>query len=267
MNLHRKAMVTLGLALGCCAWGAPVLELEPSVFDWGRQAESGAEYAFRFTVRNAGDEELQITRVRSGCSCTKAALQKQALAPGESTELTGTFSTKGMEGVMQKAIMLTTNDPLRPNVPATLAIRLPFKARGARLQNNSNAVFWREGALWSYVVVENCEPDTPVLIEAMELPPAWDCQERLPITVAPEDRALVALTRKAPQREEVQAFDGLPFLLLTDSVLSPRLQGTLSYQPAAPPAPTGAPPAPPPADPADAVPSPPAAAAGAAAVP
>jgi hypothetical protein len=198
-------------------------------------------------VKNTGDQELRIERVRPACSCTKVELKKDTLAPGESAEMTGSLTTKDVEGVMSKGIPITSNDPAHQITMAILSIRFPYNGQGLRITGNPRptSVRLRDGALWAYMTIENCEPDKPAQIEAMELPAGWDCSQTLPIAVAPEDRVGLTLTRQVAAGSEPQAFDSLPFTLVTDSAKTPRLRGTLLYHPAAPPAPATAPAAPP----------------------
>jgi hypothetical protein len=225
-----RLFVLASVAAGVVCAG-PVLTLEPTIFEWGRQAENKENYPFSFTVKNTGDEELQITRVRPGCSCTQVDLKKQTLAPGETTEMKGVLSTKGIEGTLQKGIILTSNDPVRQTTVANLSIRFPINGQGLRLRGAQTSARLRQGALWAYLVVENCEPDTAITIEAMELPAGWDCPQALPMTVKPEDRITITLNRPLGSEEEPEPFDNLPLTLVTDCAKTPRIAGTLSYKP------------------------------------
>lgn len=132
---------------------------------------------------------------------------------------------------MQKGIILTSNDPLHQTVVANLAIRFPVNGQGVRIKGTPTPVRLRQDALWAYVIVENCEPDKPILVQAMELPEGWDCQQTLPISVPAEDRISVVLTRSVGANAEPQVFDGLAFTLVTDSAKTPRVQGALAYRP------------------------------------
>jgi hypothetical protein len=145
--------------------------------------------------------------------------------------MTGGLTTKGIEGAMQKGIILTTNDPFHPSVIANLAIRFPINGQGLRVKAASTPARLRDETLWAHVVLENCEPDKPITIEALELPEGWSCQQTLPLTVSAEDRFTLVLTLKVEANAEIQAFDGLTFTLLTDSVKTPRVQGTMVYRP------------------------------------
>ncbi len=228
----RRLLFGMAVFLGGMAgWAAPALVLEPTVFDWGRQTENKGEYPFTFVVKNAGDQELEITRVRAGCSCTKVDLKKDKLAPGESTEMTGVLTTKGIEGPVQKGIILTSNDPVHQTTIANLTIRFPINGEGLRIRGNPVWARLRDGALWAFAVVENCEPQTPIKVEAMELPEGWDSKQTLPVVVAPEERQTLVLVRNVAEDAAATPFDGLPFTLVTDCPKTPRVSGTLNYRP------------------------------------
>ncbi len=47
-----------------------------------------------FTFYNIGDEPLIIGRVKSGCSCTVAKLEKDTILPGERGEITASYNTR-----------------------------------------------------------------------------------------------------------------------------------------------------------------------------
>lgn len=224
-----------GLVAFGSVWAGPVAELDPVTFEWGRQIENRGEYAFTFKVKNSGDEELQITRVRPGCSCTKVELKKQNLAPGESTEMTGVLTTKGAEGAVHKGILLTTNEPNRETLVASLSVRFPLKGTGLRLKGTTAIpARLRDNVLWAYPLVENCEPETTIQVQAMELPAGWECQRPLPYSVKPEERATLPLMRKLGAGEVVEALESLPFTLSTDFAQTARLQGAISYHPERP---------------------------------
>jgi hypothetical protein len=249
MRMKYAALASSALLAWCSAWGAPVLTLEPLIIDWGRQTENKGEYTFTFTLKNTGDEELKIDKVKPGCSCTKAELKKDTLAPGESTELTGTLATKNVQGALRKAINFTSNDPVHPTVVGSLAIRFPFNGTGVRLRIDPTPVFVQEKALWAYVTLENCEPETPAQIDAIEVPAGWETPQSLPVTIPVEERFSFAIKRQAEVGPEEKAFDGVAFTVVTNSTKTPRIQGTVAYRPAPPPAPAPAPatPATPPA--------------------
>lgn len=95
------------------SWAAPVIMSPDPVFDFGeRDNEEKVEH--NFVVKNAGDEVLNITDVKTTCGCTVAKPSVNTLAPGEETTIGVTFNLKGKQGVQNKKITVMTNDPETP---------------------------------------------------------------------------------------------------------------------------------------------------------
>ncbi|MBN2449689.1 MAG: DUF1573 domain-containing protein [Lentisphaeria bacterium] len=209
----------------------PVLLLEPATYEWGRQAENKEVYEFSFKIANEGDSELEITNVRPGCGCTKVDLKKSKLAPGESTQMTGTLRTTGVEGKMNKGIILTTNDPKRKTAIAGLDIRFPFNCQGLRMKYTTYGARQQQDSLQVYVYMENCEAEAAIQIKAVELPEGWDCPDTLPLAVAAEDKQTLRLVRQLAPGTVPEPFDALAFKVLTDSDKTPEVTGSISYRP------------------------------------
>ncbi|MBD3234232.1 MAG: DUF1573 domain-containing protein [candidate division Zixibacteria bacterium] len=64
-----------------------------------------------FTIKNNGEEDLRILKVKPTCGCTSAPLKKKVLAPGEQTELDVGFKTLRFKGAVEKHIKITSSDP------------------------------------------------------------------------------------------------------------------------------------------------------------
>lgn len=230
---HTIGTILLGWLLALPLAAGPRLVIEPADFEWGRQPDNKGTYEFLFTLRNAGDAPLEITNVRPGCGCTKVDLKQNTLAAGESTTMSGVLDTKGIEGHMRKGIILTTTDPERRTVVANLDIRFPFNCQGLRMRMTSYAARLQRDALWVYVQVENCDAAKAIQIQGVEVRQGWTCVDSLPITVEPEMRQLLRLTRPVEEGTEPDAFSDLPFKILSDSPLTPELEGSISYRPRA----------------------------------
>ncbi len=93
---------------------APVFVAEKNLHDFG-EVTQGESTTHTFRFQNAGDEVLEISRLRSSCGCTAALLSAQRLAPGELGELKVTFNSAGFRGMVQKLITFDTNDPDHPS--------------------------------------------------------------------------------------------------------------------------------------------------------
>lgn len=79
-----------------------------SARDMGKISE-GQKLQISFRFKNTGDRPLVIESVRPGCGCTVADYPKEPIAPGDEGEITGSFDSKGREGMQHKEIMVTAN--------------------------------------------------------------------------------------------------------------------------------------------------------------
>jgi len=86
---------------------------EPA-FDFG-EVENDQKVVHNFTVKNAGDEPLEISEVKTTCGCTVAELEVKSLAPGQETTVGVTFNLKGKQGPQHKRITVLSNDPDQPS--------------------------------------------------------------------------------------------------------------------------------------------------------
>ena len=59
-------------------------------------------------------EKLRITDIKSECGCTVPDVPKRVIAPGDSTLLKITFSSKHYKGDLLKRVTIVSNDPASP---------------------------------------------------------------------------------------------------------------------------------------------------------
>lgn len=107
------------------AFAAPALVVERLNHDFGEIVQ-GAETSHTFRFHNAGDQVLEIGRLRSSCGCTAALLTTRRLTPGAMGELQLTFNSQGFRGAVQKTVTFETNDPKHSSV--TFRMRGKVKA-------------------------------------------------------------------------------------------------------------------------------------------
>jgi len=86
----------------------PAIKIDNTAFDFGKTLQH-VKVTHDFVIESVGDDTLVIKRVVPGCGCTKAPLRDSVLAPGESTVLSITFSTKSYAGNITKRPYLMTN--------------------------------------------------------------------------------------------------------------------------------------------------------------
>jgi len=86
----------------------PVLKMTVENFDFGFTPQNAA-VSYDFWLYSTGKDTLKITRVKTSCGCTKAPLEKDVLAPGDSTRLEIIFTTGRYKNKVRKSIYVTTN--------------------------------------------------------------------------------------------------------------------------------------------------------------
>lgn len=110
-------------------------------FDWGNISYSGGNVTKTFAIKNTGSDILQLTGVKTSCTCTKAQIVIDGksspyfsmhatsswvgeVAPGKEAELTVIFDPAfhGPTGVgpMERLISVETNDIQNPNLEFSL---------------------------------------------------------------------------------------------------------------------------------------------------
>lgn len=86
-------------------WGVVIPEGDP-----GATASVSADVK----LSNGGSEMLRITEVRPSCGCTTAPLDKDSLARGEETTMRIKLNLPSHNGLVQKTITVSSNDPMNP---------------------------------------------------------------------------------------------------------------------------------------------------------
>ena len=98
---------------------SPIIVCEEPSFDFGTVTNTPL-ISHVFSIRNAGDAELIIKKVKPACGCTTTALATNAIPPGAEIHLKTTLSLKGRKGHQTKTIDVSSNDPESPNYRLTL---------------------------------------------------------------------------------------------------------------------------------------------------
>ncbi|HDR91208.1 MAG TPA: DUF1573 domain-containing protein [candidate division Zixibacteria bacterium] len=101
----------------------PVIEVPEQKFDFG-YAPEGYYMAHSFAVKNTGEGELRIQRVRTTCGCTSAPMKKMQLEPGEETEVTVVFNSARYQHKTSKSAIITSNDPVNRSVRITFSANM-----------------------------------------------------------------------------------------------------------------------------------------------
>lgn len=101
----------------------PKIVVPEQRFDFGYSPE-GYYMVHSFKVRNAGEGELRIQRVRTTCGCTSAPMKKMQLEPGEETEVTVIFNSTRYKHKTSKSAIITSNDPVNRSMRVTFSANM-----------------------------------------------------------------------------------------------------------------------------------------------
>lgn len=100
----------------------PIIEVTPESYDLGTVVY-GDVARHTFTVKNSGDEPLEILRLSTSCGCTKATVAEEdkVIAPGQSVDMLVTFDPAVHEddhdlGDVTRVVYIKTNDSNNPEV-------------------------------------------------------------------------------------------------------------------------------------------------------
>lgn len=114
---HGRALASAAgvAALGftTLARAAPEIAFDRTTHEFGTR-RSVETVRTTFTVRNTGDDPLEIVNVKTSCGCTAASLDKQTIQPRESVPLNVSFSLRGRSGPQHKTVTVFSNDPEEP---------------------------------------------------------------------------------------------------------------------------------------------------------
>ena len=99
--------------------GGPRAQLSQSLFDYG-DVKNNSRVETTFTIQNVGDKQLYfpqepVVQVVEGCCPPTAQISKSALNPGETAQVSLSFSMHaGMDGPHDFRVKVRTNDAEAP---------------------------------------------------------------------------------------------------------------------------------------------------------
>lgn len=110
----KYRLMILGLLASSVAYAQPRLSM-PSVQDFGTVSPESkrtekASLNANLMLRNTGTSLLVISEVRPSCGCTAAPLDRDSLAPGDSTTMRLTFALPNTNGPISKTVTIRTNE-------------------------------------------------------------------------------------------------------------------------------------------------------------
>jgi len=92
--------------------GPKVKIVNGEYFNFGSM-EKDSESSHVFVIRNSGDSVLTLEKGDTTCKCTLSDLKTTSLAPGESSEITLSWTPKSYSSAFKQTAKIHTNDPNR----------------------------------------------------------------------------------------------------------------------------------------------------------
>lgn len=95
----------------------PDIRFEGYVYDLGEvEKDKTTELFYIFKFKNAGDEDLIISRVRACCGAKAMLLSEKTVPPGGEGKVKATVDIAGREGAQDYYVYVYSNDPITPVV-------------------------------------------------------------------------------------------------------------------------------------------------------
>ena len=188
-----RLTLCLFLAASACAWAQPKLEIQTGdKYNWGDVHKSDDPLEARIPLKNVGDETLIVRNVRTSCSCTVAPLDKDTLAPNETTYMTVKLDIRGKMGKIEKSISISTNNPVLPVSYLTVGanIIVPIAVTPAYFRFPELAVGQKST---STVELTNTTDEAIIIVDAIPNSPV-ELDLKTPLVLGPGERVLVNAT-------------------------------------------------------------------------
>ena len=201
---------------------APALVVDSITHNFGEVVQ-GSKITETFRFRNAGDEVLEISNLRSSCGCTAALLTSRRLAPGAMGELTLTFNSRGFRGPVQKRVTFSTNDPDHSSVGFILQGKVTPELMLTPERINWGIVTLEE-PLHAEIVVRNTSAK-PITLQLPTVTNPAIVTKLSAFKIAPGEQAVLAVTASFPVGKKRLA--GY-IMIATDLQQLPRLRISVS---------------------------------------
>lgn len=90
--------------------GGPEIKCDEPTYNFGTVTDV-VSIAHTFILRNIGDSNLVVNRVKAGCGCTTTSLSNTNIPPQGSVNIASRLSLKGIRGSTRKSIHVHSSDP------------------------------------------------------------------------------------------------------------------------------------------------------------
>ncbi|PID59524.1 MAG: hypothetical protein CR986_05675 [Ignavibacteriae bacterium] len=119
-NKQKRLQFTANILTGATdKLNMPEIKLSKYTHNFGN-IEEGQVLDLTIQVKNIGNKNLVIKRIKSSCGCTAVLMADKNLAPNQSSDLKIEFNSKGLSGQIARTITIYSNDSKHPSRVITL---------------------------------------------------------------------------------------------------------------------------------------------------
>jgi hypothetical protein len=111
--------LALGVEVLQVSAAGPKIAFEKSVYDFGRISQPQSVNGV-FAFQNTGDAPLILEKPTTSCGCAVASVEPESVPPGQKGEIRFTLDMPSVRSVLNKHIIVTSNDPKNPRIELTI---------------------------------------------------------------------------------------------------------------------------------------------------
>ena len=101
----------------------PKILVSEQEWDFGKVIQ-GEKPNHTFIVKNGGEGDLIIERIKESCACIEASISTTHIQPGESAEVKVSYDTTDYVGKDEKHFHIYSNDPQQPDKKINLFVEI-----------------------------------------------------------------------------------------------------------------------------------------------
>lgn len=116
---RASRMLASAAAVPPVAQGTPSIRFARTKVDFGRVGPRSVPDTATFAFENVGTGILHVTGIKKCCG-TEVQLDRERLLPGETGAVKVNYSVDGGSGQLHRQLVVSTNDPLRPEIVLTI---------------------------------------------------------------------------------------------------------------------------------------------------
>lgn len=169
--MFKYFLIIIAFFASFSLFAQPKLVIEGgNTYNWGDVTPEQSPLKASVKLYNKGDQLLVIEKVKPGCGCTTAPLDKDKIEPGDFATLDISLRLGTASGSMTKGITITTNEPEQKNQRLLLKanVKTPYKMFPSMLSFGSLTIGQKSSAK---VVITN-NTDKPIKVSEVVKEPA-----------------------------------------------------------------------------------------------